>query len=248
MQFFTAPEKTVAGMHGTDYPRDISGNTMSMEISTVVRRKKFAAEETREQILNAAEICFCEVGISKTTLEMIAERAGCTRGAIYWHFNEKNDLLRQVIARVPLPLFDELKAIKEGRVAEPVNAMRRCFSRNLANLQYDMHLRNVIYIVVFCEECPDEIRIDYLQGMVDASKFIELLSYIFERARLNKEIYTGLRSETLACLVYSLFTGVVRSCILLPDNKFFFREGSMVLELILSTFIGANKKECYDEE
>ncbi|HFS6017347.1 TetR family transcriptional regulator [Escherichia coli] len=36
---------------------------------------------------------------------MIAARAGCTRGAIYWYFNEKKDLLRQVIERVPLSLF-----------------------------------------------------------------------------------------------------------------------------------------------
>ncbi|MDW4772769.1 TetR family transcriptional regulator, partial [Escherichia coli] len=49
-----------------------------MEISTVVRHTKFAAEETRKQILDAAEFCFCETGFSKTTLEMIAVRAGCT--------------------------------------------------------------------------------------------------------------------------------------------------------------------------
>ncbi|EAA5574608.1 TetR family transcriptional regulator, partial [Escherichia coli] len=53
---------------------------MSMEISTVVRHTKFAAEETRKQILDVAEFCFCETGFSKTTLEMIAARAGCTRG------------------------------------------------------------------------------------------------------------------------------------------------------------------------
>lgn len=51
-----------------------------MEISTVVRHTKFAAEETRKQILDVAEFCFCETGFSKTTLEMIAARAGCTRG------------------------------------------------------------------------------------------------------------------------------------------------------------------------
>ena len=92
----------------------------------MVRHTKFAAEETRKQILDVAEFCFCETGFSKTTLEMIAARAGCTRGAIYWYFNEKKDLLRQVIERVPLSLFDELTAIKNGRVSEPVKAMYRC--------------------------------------------------------------------------------------------------------------------------
>ncbi|MEB2704040.1 TetR family transcriptional regulator [Citrobacter koseri] len=221
---------------------------MSMEVSTVVRRTKFAAEETRKQILDAAELCFCETGISKTTLEMIAARAGCTRGAIYWHFNEKNDLLRQVIERVPLSLFDELESIKDGRVPEPVKAMHRCLSRSLIKLQYDVHLRNVIYIVFFCKECPDDIRIDYLQGMVDANKFIELLVYIFETAKSHREICTDLRSETLAYLFFSLFTGMVRSCILLPENEVFFRESSMVLELLLTTLIGVDKEAHYNEK
>ncbi|MEV9699987.1 TetR/AcrR family transcriptional regulator [Escherichia coli] len=216
---------------------------MSMEISTVVRHTKFAAEETRKQILDAAEFCFCETGFSKMTLEMIAARAGCTRGAIYWYFNEKNDLLRQVIGRVPLSLFDELEAIKNGRVSEPVKAMYRCLSCSLIKLQYDVHLRNVIYIVFFCEECPDDIRIDYLQGMVDANNFVELLCYIFEKGKLYKEICSEIRSETLAYLLFSLFTGVVRSCILQPENKSLFREGCIALELIQSTFTGVDKNE-----
>lgn len=210
----------------------------------MVRRTKFAAEETRKQILDAAETCFCEMGISKTTLDMIAARAGCTRGAIYWHFREKTDLLRQVVDRVPLPLFEELEAIKVGSEPEPVKAMHCCLSRSLNKLKYDVHLRNVIYILIFCEEYPKQIKFDFLQGSINSSKFIELLISIFDKAKLYNEIYTGLRSETLAYLVFSLFSGLVRSCIFLPENKIFFREGSMVLDILLSTFIGLDKKEC----
>lgn len=116
----------------------------------MVRHTKFAAEETRKQILDVAEFCFCETVFSKTTLEMIAARAGCTRGAIYWYFNEKKDLLRQVIERVPLSLFDELTAIKNGRVSEPVKAMYRCLSRSLIKLQYNVHITECnLYCVFF---------------------------------------------------------------------------------------------------
>ena len=211
----------------------------------MVRHTKFAAEETRKQILDVAEFCFCEMGFSNTTLEMIAARAGCTRGAIYWYFNEKKDLLRQVIERVPLSLFDELTAIKNGRVSEPVKAMYRCLSRSLIKLQYNVHLRNVIYIVFFCEECPDDIRINFLQKMVDVNNFVKLLCYIFEKGKLYREICSEIRSEALAFLLFSLFTGVVRSCILQPDNKSLFREGCIVLELTQSTFTGIDKNERY---
>lgn len=172
----------------------------------MVRHTKFAAEETRKQILDAAEFCFCETGFSKTTLEMIAARAGCTRGP-YTGISTKKDLLRQVIERVPLSLFDELTAIKNGRVSEPVKAMYRCLSRSLIKLQYNVHLRNVIYIVFFCEECPDDIRINFLQKMVDVNNFVKLLCYIFEKGKLYREICSEIRSETLAFLLFLCLRG-----------------------------------------
>lgn len=120
-----------------------------MEISTVVRHTKFAAEETRKQILDVAEFCFCETGFSKTTLEMIAARRLYSGGHILV-FQRKKDLLRQVIERVPLSLFDELTAIKNGRVSEPVKAMYRCLSRSLIKLQYNVHITECnLYCVFF---------------------------------------------------------------------------------------------------
>ncbi len=62
-----------------------------------MRRKKEDMLITKEQILNAAFDCFYEKGYEATSLEEIASRANVTRGAIYWHFSDKNDLYRAVI-------------------------------------------------------------------------------------------------------------------------------------------------------
>ena len=59
-----------------------------------MRRCKTDAEQTRTAILDAAEHMFCEQGIAASTLEKISRRAGVTRGAVYWHFKDKIDLLR----------------------------------------------------------------------------------------------------------------------------------------------------------
>lgn len=96
----------------------------------------------------------------------------------------------------------------------------------------------------FCEECPDDIRINFLQKMVDVNNFVKLLCYIFEKGKLYREICLEIRSETLAFLLFSLFTGG-RSCILQPDDKSLFREGCIVLELTQSTFTGIDKNERY---
>ena len=49
----------------------------------MVRRTKEEAQETRSQILEAAEKAFYERGVARTTLADIAALAGVTRGAIY---------------------------------------------------------------------------------------------------------------------------------------------------------------------
>lgn len=59
----------------------------------MARKSKEEAEQTRQLILDTAMKVFSEKGLAKTTLAGIATEAGLTRGAIYWHFKDKADLL-----------------------------------------------------------------------------------------------------------------------------------------------------------
>lgn len=65
-----------------------------------MRRTKSDSEETRQRILNAAETVFLDVGVSRASLDRIAAEAGVTRGAIYWHFANKEELFSAMIERV----------------------------------------------------------------------------------------------------------------------------------------------------
>ncbi|MEH2919601.1 TetR family transcriptional regulator [Samsonia erythrinae] len=207
----------------------------------MARRSKYAAEKTRNKILDAAEDCFHERGIAKTTLGMIAERAGCTRGAIYWHFTEKNDLVRQVLERSPLLLLDELALISNGAFSRPIKAMYQCLRRNLEDIQDNIHLRNVIHLLIFQRECTEDLDIKYWQENDVTADFIRILSDIFELAKKRGEINTPVRSETLACIVFYIFSGLVRSYILLPQDKQLFEEGLLGLEFIASVLIRSEK-------
>ena len=48
--------------------------------------------------------CSRRQGVSQTSLQQIAQQAGATRGAIYWHFKDKADLFNAMMERVTLPL------------------------------------------------------------------------------------------------------------------------------------------------
>lgn len=69
-----------------------------------MRRSKEDAAVTRENVLAAAEQLFAENGIHATRLSDIAAAAGVTRGAIYWHFSNKDELIGALIDRLSTPL------------------------------------------------------------------------------------------------------------------------------------------------
>jgi AcrR family transcriptional regulator len=54
--------------------------------------------ETQDRLLAAAAPLFAERGISASTVELICERAGFTRGAFYSNFESKDDLVRNLLA------------------------------------------------------------------------------------------------------------------------------------------------------
>lgn len=68
-----------------------------------MRRTKEQAEQTRVAILEAAERLFLEKGVAQCSLEQIARAAGVTRGAVYWHFENKAHLFHEMLSQVRLP-------------------------------------------------------------------------------------------------------------------------------------------------
>ena len=79
-------------------------------MSILAGMEESRGDETRRAILRAARRLFGERGYAQTTLDEISEAAGFTKGAFYWHFDSKEDLLVEVF---------------EDWVAEGVGNLRR---------------------------------------------------------------------------------------------------------------------------
>ncbi len=56
------------------------------------RTAKRSPAASREDILEAARSCFTETGYHLTKVDDIASRAGLSKGAVYWHFENKREL------------------------------------------------------------------------------------------------------------------------------------------------------------
>jgi AcrR family transcriptional regulator len=67
---------------------------MAVRLSRVERR-----EQTRQELLSAAEACFVSRGFHASSVDEVAERAGYTKGAVYSNFASKEDLFFAVYER-----------------------------------------------------------------------------------------------------------------------------------------------------
>ncbi|OAM27564.1 transcriptional regulator [Eikenella longinqua] len=73
-----------------------------------MRKTKVEAQKTRNYLLRAALDTFYLRGISRSSLNEIAQTAGVTRGALYWHFKNKEDLFEGLFQQVFAELSNEL--------------------------------------------------------------------------------------------------------------------------------------------
>ena len=55
------------------------------------------AEPSRKQLMAAAIDCFARFGYQGTSTDRIARHAGVTKGALYYHFRDKEDLLLEAV-------------------------------------------------------------------------------------------------------------------------------------------------------
>lgn len=176
----------------------------------MVRKTKAEAEQTREALLDAAEAIFFEKGVARTTLEEICRAAGLTRGALYWHFRNKADVLAALIERVKLPVDSLLTEIAE---AEPgprdlLGQTREVFLRVFRELAEDIPRRRVFTILIQGTEVMGEMK--PIQDLFDAkgATLERALCRILERCRDNGQIAPRIDPLTAARSLHALLIGI----------------------------------------
>jgi TetR/AcrR family acrAB operon transcriptional repressor len=112
----------------------------------VVRRTKEEALATRHKLLDAAEHLFQAQGVSRTSLQDIARRAGATRGAVYWHFKDKADLFNAMMDRVLLPMENALQEARGEAPADPLPQLRTALLAALRRTETDPQTRRVFEV------------------------------------------------------------------------------------------------------
>ncbi|GIW45018.1 MAG: TetR family transcriptional regulator [Candidatus Binatia bacterium] len=80
-------------------------------------------EDSRRDLLNVAIDCFAKYGYAATSIDRIAKAAGVTKGALYYHFKDKEELLFESVKH-RLGQFERRVVQEIAPVADPADSIR----------------------------------------------------------------------------------------------------------------------------
>jgi len=181
-----------------------------------MRRTKEDAEKTRLKIIEAALTLFSRNGYSNTTLGMIGTEAGYSRGPIYWHFKNKDDLYQAVLAYSQEPL-EALIAAAERSSDEPLSAIETFARQWLALLADDVWFRQSFEILLNKTELTEAIAPTIKREKELTRHIVDTLSSLVVQAQAAGQLPGTQQADKLALVVYTYLMGITQSWLFAPD-------------------------------
>lgn len=183
----------------------------------MARRTKEEAQATRVQILDAAERVFHAQGVSRASLAEVAKEAGVSRGAIYWHFENKIDLFQAMLERLRLPLEELARATESEDEPDPLGCMRELLIKALTRLAEDEQTRRAHDILRY--------KCEYTGELVDLRERLQALSIECDQRiakALSNAVNKGQLPEDLDCeraavCLHAYMEGIEANWLLVPN-------------------------------
>jgi len=167
---------------------------------------KPTSSETRKNgpppaLLDAAFSVFSRKGYRATRLEEVAEAAGMTKGAIYYHFTGKEDLLRRAVEKRHRAIFREIQETLEAEHA-PASARIRLALRKVWNHWTEPAWGDAFRLVVgqLSVEFPALFRTWAREGPLEGYRMVQSL---IDEGVESGEFRRDVDSEAAARLVVS---------------------------------------------
>lgn len=184
----------------------------------MARKTKQQAEETRLHLLDVAIRLFSQRGVSATSLADIAQAAGVTRGAIYWHFKNKLDLFNAIwqLSKSNINRVEERLQVQYPD--DPLTVLREILVYVLEVTVRDERRRLMLEIMYHKCEYVGE-----MDSVRQARRELCMEDYQRIEQRLEHCIAAGqlpasLKRHRAAVLMRVYINGLLENWLLVPDN------------------------------
>lgn len=174
-----------------------------------MRRTKEDAAKTRQSVIDAALKLFGQRGYSGTTLRLIAEEAGCSRGPIYWHFANKEELFEEILAYSQVPLEQMVAQYRDSRNPEQA---ADDFSRQWLRLLIDdSYFRQSFEIFLNKTEFTEAVSNTLQRERALTGSLIATFAAWVDVYRAGHGISAASACDTVALSMYAYLMGITQS-------------------------------------
>lgn len=199
----------------------------------MARKTKQQALETRNQIIDAAIERFSEHGVSKTSLADIATAAGVTRGAIYWHFKNKTDLLNEIWAQSESGLDDLEVEYQLKYPFDPLSVMRSMISYVFEATVRDTRRRSLMEIIFHkCEFVGEMTTLQLMQQTLYLEcyeKIEDVLRQCIDAGQLPADLDT----RRTAVVIRGYITGIMENWLFMPESFDLAADAPQLVEVLI---------------
>lgn len=196
-----------------------------------MRRTKEEADQTRQSILDAAVEVFSERGVARASLENVAKAAEVTRGAVYWHFKNKQEIFDALHERLHTPFIQKILEGLEVEHPDPVGQLQEICTQILVELHYEPQKQKVLTLFL--------LKCDY-SGDMESSKdaFNEkkrktsaVFTAYFERAQKAGKLPADANPQLLTRALNCYFRGIVVEFLDDPESFAIHEEAPLLMEM-----------------
>jgi TetR/AcrR family acrAB operon transcriptional repressor len=203
-----------------------------------MRKTKEEALKTRSTILKNAMKVFLEKGYAKSTLEDIAKMGGNSRGAVYWHFKNKTEILEVLITKFD-DRFMKMKDEILSNDLTPMEKIVQAININLLALYREKEFRDFIELTWFRTESNQNSSLHKSKESI-ANLFNDTIAALIEEAADKGYMRDGLDAKIAALSITSLITGIFRGYFVMPDKLMVEDSGMALVNSYLSLITAEN--------
>ncbi|WP_293267536.1 TetR family transcriptional regulator [Neptunomonas sp.] len=187
----------------------------------MARRTREESEKTRQALLQMALEQYALHGIHNVSLKSIAAEAGVTHGALYWHFENRDDLILALCKSITLPFeryyLEQLQAIDQDAL-KALNAFLIETICHIASHQQSRQAFSLFY--ARRKELPLHAGIqDTLADEWDV--WTGYINRFLKQARKQKQIAKKTKQQCIAEAMLSQVFGVLAVAEYMPEPVVF---------------------------
>lgn len=206
----------------------------------MVRKTKEEARLTREQLLDAAERVFRERGVGHASLAEVADAAGVTRGAVYWHFASKAALFEAMVERADMPQDASLQHMQQAARVDPLAALRAGAVEALTSVARCERTRCVYEVVFLRCEYTEELAPVRTRQMASRQQCFRQIEQTMRAAVRSGQLPRSLDVACAARGLYAYIGGLIRDSLESPDQLDLAHNAGRLVDFYLQGLVNAS--------